>query len=140
MIAMLPGFFSFAQELNGIWKGTLTQSPGGCFPVYNIELQITVKNNQVSGIRYYTLAYKNDDKKEYLSGDWGGVVMNSNTACSPGRITLHRVKESEFDHIKEIRVDTGTIRLDFYDNGEIDGDTISVTLNNTKLVSNSGWH
>ena len=181
IVLLLPGFFSFAQELNGIWKGTLTQSPGGCFPVYNIELQITVKNNQVSGIcyhysdvtnyvkksfegvynpatrtvsiaekrlmtfhipqdctpciRYYTLAYKNDDKKEYLSGDWGGVVMNSNTACSPGRITLYRVKESEFDHIKEIKVDTGTIRLDFYDNGEIDGDTISVTLNKTTLVS-----
>ena len=33
-------------------------------------------------------------------------------------------------------VDTGTIQLSFYDNGEIDGDTISVKLNNTVLVSN----
>jgi hypothetical protein len=32
-------------------------------------------------------------------------------------------------------VDTGTIRLDFYDNGEIDGDTVSVLLNNEVLVS-----
>jgi len=33
-------------------------------------------------------------------------------------------------------VDTGTIRLDFYDNGIIDGDTISVYVNNLTVVSN----
>lgn len=181
ILSLFCSLFLHGQELNGIWKGTLTQSPGGCFPIYNVELQITVKNNVVSGIcyhysdvtnyvkknfegiynpatktvsinekklltfhipqnctpciRYYTLAYKNDDHTEYLSGEWAGIVLNSQTACSPGRITLYRVRESEFDHIKEIRVDTGLIRLDFYDNGEIDGDTISVTLNNAQLVS-----
>jgi hypothetical protein len=171
-----------SQELNGIWKGTLTQSPGGCFPQYNIELQITgIKNNIISGIcyhysdvtnyvkknfegvynpetkmvsisekqlltfhipqectpciRYYSLLYKKDNRKEYLSGDWGGIVMNTNTACSPGMITLNRTTASEFEHIQEIKVDTGTIRLDFYDNGEIDGDTISVLLNNNILVT-----
>ena len=29
-----------AQDLSGIWTGKLTQAPGGCFPEYNIELQI----------------------------------------------------------------------------------------------------
>lgn len=38
--------------------------------------------------------------------------------------------------VKEIKVDTGTIRLDFYDNGIIDGDTISVYVNNMPVVSN----
>ncbi|HVG42960.1 MAG TPA: hypothetical protein VM888_15215, partial [Chitinophagaceae bacterium] len=71
-----------------------------------------------------------------LTGEWGGTVMNTRTACAPGRITLDRVVESEFNHIKEIKVDTGTIRLDFYDNGEIDGDTVSVMLNDKVLVSN----
>jgi len=173
---------SFGQELNGIWRGTLTQEPGGCFPVYKVELQITVKNNVISGfcyhysditnyvkknfegvynpatkavslnekrvqtfhipaectpcIRYYSLVYKKDGNKESLSGEWGGVVLNSRTACAPGRIVLDRVVESEFNHIKEIRVDTGIIHLDFYDNGEIDGDTISVLLNNKVLVAN----
>ena len=174
-------FSAHTQELNGIWKGTLTQQPGGCFPVYNIELQISVSNNIVSGvcyhysdvnnyvkknfdgiynpatksisinernlltfhipkectpcIRYYTLAHQKDGKKEYLAGEWGGTVFNSNTPCSPGRIVLSRVMESEFDHIQEIHVDTGTLKLDFYDNGEIDGDTISVMHNNNVVVS-----
>ena len=185
--ALLFGFLfilstiSLSQNLNGIWRGTLTQSPGGCFPVYNVELQITTKGTQVLGfcyhysdvtnyvkknfegisnqaikavsinekriqtfhipqdctpcIRYYTLVYAKDGEKETLSGDWGGTVFNGTAACSPGRIVLSRVPESDFSHIKEIKVDTGVIRLDFYDNGEIDGDTISVTLNNQTLVS-----
>lgn len=173
--------FAFAQELNGIWKGTITQQPGGCFPVYNVELQVNIYNNVVSGvcyhysdfnnyvkknydgvynaatktiniqehrvmtfhipqdctpcIRYFTLAYTKHDKEEMLSGDWGGVVMNGTLACTPGKIVLHRVAESEFNHIKEIKVDTGVLKLDFYDNAEIDGDSISVTVNNQTVLS-----
>ncbi|MFL5810476.1 MAG: hypothetical protein ACJ749_13210 [Flavisolibacter sp.] len=171
----------FSQELNGIWKGTLTQQPGGCFPVYNVELQVNISSGQVNGfcyhysdfsnyvkknyngvynastktiniqeqkvmtfhipqdctpcIRYFTLAYSKTEGQETLSGDWGGVVMNGSAACTPGRIVLHRIVESEFSHIKEIRVDTGTFRLDFYDNAEIDGDSITVTVNNKVIVS-----
>ena len=170
---------SYTQELNGVWKGTLTQQPGGCFPVYNVELQVTIASNQVSGvcyhysdftnyvkknydglynastktiniqehrvmtfhipqdctpcIRYFTLTYSKQDNQEFLSGDWGGVVMNGTLACTPGKIVLHRIIESEFNHIKEIRVDTGTLKLDFYDNAEIDGDSISLFLND-KLI------
>ncbi|HEU0064988.1 MAG TPA: hypothetical protein VFQ58_08150 [Flavisolibacter sp.] len=166
----------FSQELNGIWKGTLTQSPGGCFSVYNVELQVNIENTDVSGIcyhysditnyvkknyngiynassrtiniqeqkvmtfhipqdctpciRYYSLAYAKTGNQETLSGDWGGVIMNGSAACTPGRIVLHRIVVSEFANIKEIKVDTGTIRLDFYDNAEIDGDSITVLLNN----------
>jgi hypothetical protein len=169
------------QDLSGIWKGTLTQQPGGCFRVYKIELQLAVSGTNATGIcyhysdvtnyvkkdfeglfndsahsvaireqrvmtfripsdcipciRFYTLEYKKEGNKETLSGDWGGTVMNGTAACTPGRIVLTRETESDFSHIREIRVDTGTIRLDFYDNGEIDGDTISVLLNNRALVA-----
>ena len=184
LLSFLLPLFAFSQGITGIWKGTLTQSPGGCFPQYHVELQITniTKNNRITGIcyhysdvnnyvkkdfegfynpetgaisiseqkilvfrippdctpciRYFSLKHIKDVKKEYLSGDWGGTVLNTATPCSPGRITLNRATESEFEHIQEIMVDTGTIQLSFYDNGEIDGDTISVKLNNTVLVSN----
>ena len=173
--------FAFAQQLNGIWKGTLTQQPGGCFPVYNVELQVNIINNQVSGfcyhysdvrnyvkknydgiynalsktiniqeqrvatfhipqdctpcIRYFALSYAKNGNKESLSGDWGGTVMNGSAACTPGKIVLYRVAESDFNHIQEIKVDTGVIKLDFYDNAEIDGDSITVTLDNKVIVS-----
>jgi len=62
--------------------------------------------------------------------------MNNYASCPPGKITLSRVAESDFEHIKEIKVDTGTIRLDFYDNAQVDGDIITVLLNNKPLASN----
>jgi hypothetical protein len=180
ILAAVP-FCTSAQELNGIWKGTLTQAPGGCFPVYNVELQVSIINNKVSGfcyhysdfsnyvkkdydgiynsatktiniqehqvrtfhiphdctpcIRYFTLAYSKEGNQETLSGDWGGVVMNGSAACTPGRIVLHRIRQSEFNHITEIKVDSGKIQLDFFDNAEVDGDSITVTLNNQVMAA-----
>lgn len=184
LISVLVLLFFFpvrSQELNGVWKGTLTQQPGGCFPIYNVELQVGITGTSVSGfcyhysdftnyvkknysgfynaatktiniqeqkvmtfhipqdctpcIRYFSLTYSRSGKEETLSGDWGGVVMNGSAACTPGHIVLHRIVESEFNFIQEIKVDTGMLKLDFYDNGEIDGDSITVTVNNNVIVS-----
>ncbi len=41
-----------AEGLNGIWKGNLTQGPGGCYPNYFIELQINFNNNNIIGKAY----------------------------------------------------------------------------------------
>jgi hypothetical protein len=185
LVFLFCSLFSYldsgAQELNGIWKGTLTQQPGGCFPVYNVELQVTITGNKVAGfcyhysdlsnyvkkdytgffnaatrtiniqeqrvltfkipqdctpcIRYFTLSYSKQNGQEFLSGDWGGTVLNGSQPCTPGKIVLHRVLQSDFAHIQEIRVDTGTLKLDFYDNAEIDGDSVTVTVNGDVKVS-----
>lgn len=191
----LPAF-TFSQEINGIWKGTLTQGPGGCFPVYHVELQIQITGTKISGASYhysditnyvkeefigtynpdnnilrinemrvltfkvpsdcipcikqYTLQYLNQEKNETLNGDWGGVTMNNQAACPPGKISLTRTKESAFKDIdksvplttrsnelvREIKVDTGQIRLDFYDNAQIDGDIISVFVDKVSVLNN----
>ncbi|MBI1342567.1 MAG: hypothetical protein GC171_06520 [Terrimonas sp.] len=191
-IFILP---SQAQELNGIWKGTLTQGPGGCFAVYNIELQIQVDGSKVTGASYhysdlsnyvkeefvgsydsltqtlvinevkvitfhvpsdcvpcikkYTLTYSKNGDKELLGGDWGGVTMNNSNVCPPGKIGLNRTLQSAFkdvdqsvpltarknELVREIKVDTGTIKLAFYDNATIDGDSISVFLDKQIVLS-----
>jgi len=181
LCAVIAMYSTHGQDISGIWRGTLTQGPGGCFRVYNIEMQIQLKGTTISGASYhysdvtnyvkeefsgnystgnnqvsinekkvltfhvpsdcvpcikqYNLAYQKQDKKEVLTGEWGGVTMNNQASCPPGKITLSRVDESDFDHIKEIKVDTGIIKLAFYDNAQIDGDTISVVLNNQTIVS-----
>jgi hypothetical protein len=74
--------------------------------------------------------------------------MDGKSTCPPGTIVLTRIQKSAFkpevppelierrnELVKEIFVDTGTIKLDFYDNGQIDGDTISVYVNNVTVVS-----
>ena len=170
----------YAQDLNGIWKGTLTME-GGCFPVNYIELQIQIHNDSVTGSSYhyldvdnyvkkefdgtynaqeksvyireglvttfkipalctvciknYDLKYSRNGDKEYLTGTWNGKVMNSDVSCLPGDITLSRVAESAFKEVPEVLVDSGTLRLDFYDNGEIDGDSISIRVNKKILLT-----
>jgi hypothetical protein len=186
---------ALTQEISGIWKGTLTQGPGGCFPVYNIELQIQISGNRITGASYhysdvtnyvkeefsgtfnaenklllinemkvltfkvpsdcipcikqYSLTYTTQERKESLNGEWGGVTMNNQAACPPGKILLTRTKESAFKNVdktvplttrtnelvREIKVDTGIIRLDFYDNAQIDGDTISVFVDKQPVLS-----
>ena len=167
-----------AQVLNGTWRGKLTQGPGGCFPVYFIEMQIRMEGSKIFGSTYhfsdvanfvkenfegvydaktgavvisesgvitfhippdcvpcikkYSLVHNRGDQHQTLSGDWGGRMMNSQAACPPGKITLTKEASSIFN---EIKVDTGIIRLDFYDNAEIDGDTISVSVDNNNVVN-----
>ena len=46
-------FAASGQNINGIWKGKLVMEPGGCFPVYNIELQIKVIGSKITGNSYH---------------------------------------------------------------------------------------
>lgn len=193
-----------AQDINGVWKGKLVMAAGGCFPVYNIEMQLQSAGSKITGtvyhfsdslnyvrenfegiykpdsgiisikeigiitfkikedcvpcIKTYNLTYHKGGgdlvKEEQLRGTWStptGKAMDGKTICDPGTIVLTRFDKSTFKQelrlpasltkrkvelVKEIKVDTGTIKIDFYDNGQIDGDTISVYVNNMPVVSN----
>lgn len=173
------GLHAAAQDLSGFWKGTLTMS-GGCFPQNNIELQISISGDVVSGnsyhyldihnyvkknfsgvytpgekkitvneglvttfkipshcivcIKNYTLVYSREGNEELLTGVWNGTIMNSQAPCQPGNIVLRRIAKSAFQDIPEIAVDTGQVRLDFYDNGEIDGDSITLLVNKNVVL------
>jgi hypothetical protein len=193
-----------AQDINGIWRGKLVMAAGGCFPVYNIELQVQVAGTRIIGTAYhfsdslnyvkenfegvyqkdsnlisikeigiitfkikedcvpciknYSLSYHkgggNVVTEEQLRGSWNtptGRAIDGKTICDPGTIVLTRFDKSSFkpdyklppslvnrkaELVKEIKVDTGIIQIDFYDNGQIDGDTVSVYVNNMPQVSN----
>lgn len=86
-------------------------------------------------VKDFELVYSKDGNVESLTGQWNGHVLNSLAPCSGGSIVLTRIKESIFKEIPEIKVDTGTIRLDFYDNAEIDGDSITVKVDNQVVLS-----
>jgi hypothetical protein len=86
-------------------------------------------------IKNYTLVWSKKGNQETLTGSWDGKILNSSEECYPGTIVLHRIKESAFKEVPEVAVDTGTIRLDFYDNGHIDGDSITVLVNKQVILS-----
>lgn len=116
------GIFNPQQKKIQIQEGAITtlKIPADCVPC----------------IKYYELWYHKIGDKEYLSGTWTGKIYLQKGDCQPGILTLSRVASSDFEDIPEIFVDTGMVRLDFYDNGVVDGDSITVFANGKNILSN----
>ncbi|HLX92986.1 MAG TPA: hypothetical protein VKR32_14980 [Puia sp.] len=201
---LLLSISGFSDDLNGIWKGVLTQGAGGCYAQYLIEFHINFTDNSITGkafdyydttkfvklsfsgkynavthrlvliedkvleynipldcapcIKTYDLVYEKIGRDERLSGEWKGHIMDRKSACPPGRISLKKSDHSDFpvdidqnDTLAEIQrslhlkpralnlaktlvIDTSKIKLEFYDDAEIDGDTITVLVNNKLLL------
>ncbi len=193
-----------AQDISGYWKGKLMMGAGGCFPVYQIELQLTVSNGQIQGKAYhfsdssnyisdaivgswdsiqrtaiiretgivtfrineecvpclktYTLKLHsgggNRVRETQLRGDWStpsGRAIDGKTPCAPGSIVLTRTERASFTEskpkpvvkppkidqlVQEIRLDSGEVQLAMYDNGQVDGDTVSVYVNKKPILVN----
>jgi hypothetical protein len=192
------------EDLNGIWKGTLTQGPGGCYPQYFLELQINFDGNRLTGkaydyydkthfvkmnfsgrynpqthrlvlietqvleadipgeceacIKTYDLNYSKNGDEEELNGDWKGVYSAKRLVCPPGQIRLKRAAHSDFpvdieqpdtlvalqrslhlqpradSLIKTVTLHSPDVKIDLYDDGVIDGDSVTVLINNKLLL------
>ena len=81
-------------------------------------------------IKQFNLVYSKVGNTEILKGLWTGDVLNTKATCGGDSIILTRTRESAFKDVPEIKVDTGSIRLDFYDNAIVDGDSITVMVDN----------
>ena len=86
-------------------------------------------------VKNFELNYYVEGDKEVLKGYWNGHVLDTTQSCDGGSIILTRVKESAFKEIPEIKVDTGTIKLDFYDNAQVDGDSITVLVDKKVVLT-----
>jgi hypothetical protein len=193
-----------AEDLNGIWKGTLTQGPGGCYPNYSLELQINFTGDRITGRAYdyydkahfvkmsftgrynarthrlvliedkilaaeipadclpcvktYDLTWSRTGDLEELVGDWKGLYSEKRLVCPPGKIRLRRSNVSDFPTdvyqtdsltlvqaqlhlqprekqvVKTVTVNSEDVRIDLYDNAEIDHDTVTVLVNDKVLL------
>jgi hypothetical protein len=193
-----------AEDLNGIWKGVLTQGPGGCYPRYFLELQINFANDKITGKAYdyydkahyvkmnfagrynpqthrlvlienrvlqadiptdcqpcmktYDLNYSKKGDLEELTGDWKGVYSDKQLICPPGKIQLKKATVSDFPvdidqsdtlaalqqtlHlqprektlVKTVTISSPDVKIELYDNAEIDHDTVTVFINNKLLL------
>lgn len=95
-----------------------------------------IPNHCIICIKKYELTYTKTGNVETLEGGWTGYIPGAGL-CQPGTIVLSRIATSAFveNDVPEIKVDTGQIRLDFYDNGTVDGDSISVLVDRQLIVS-----
>jgi len=86
-------------------------------------------------IKQFSLVYSKVGNTEILRGLWNGNVVNTSASCGGDSIILTRIKESAFKEVPEIKVDTGLVRLDFYDNAIVDGDSITVFVDNQMVFT-----
>ena len=89
-------------------------------------------------VKKFQLTYRKEGNVEFLEGFWTGKLQGTNIDCGTGgTITLSRITEPTFKEeiIPTIKVDTGEIRLRFYDNATIDGDIISVRVNKQVILA-----
>jgi hypothetical protein len=117
----LGGSYNAAVKKLNLREGLVTtyHIPGRCV--------ICVKN--------FELVYSRNGSVETLSGYWSGNVLHTAISCEGGSIVLTRIAESAFKEIPEIKVDTGSIRLDFYDNAQVDGDSITVLVDKRVVLA-----
>jgi hypothetical protein len=119
---------------------------------YNVPAQC------IPCIKTYQLSFAKGHEGELLTGQWTGHEMGNRNACVPGNIDLHRetvavfpvsipqndtlaqlqqtldLKQREKEVVQSLKLDTSQIRIDLYDNAEIDDDTVSIFLNGSLLL------
>src|SRR3982750_4913328 len=76
-----------AQSLTGTWRGKLTQGPGGCFPVYFIEMQMKIEGAIITGSTYHF-----SDVTNFVKENFEGVYdakTKSVSISETGVLTFH---------------------------------------------------
>ena len=65
-------------------------------------------------------------------------VSSVNININPYKDLIDRFEKRKNIYSKDIEVESDSVRISFYDNGDIDGDTISVFLNKQPILGNRG--
>jgi hypothetical protein len=117
------------------FKGTFDKSTKRLTVQEGIVTTYHIPQRCVICVKNFELVYSREGKVETLKGYWTGNVLGSAQSCDGGSIILTRIKESAFKEIPEIKVDTGTIQLDFYDNAQVDGDSITVLVDKQVVLT-----
>lgn len=204
LVFLIVPIITWGQNLTGVWRGTRTQTMGGCYPSYTVELHVyysnnlnimgnaynfydkehytkinfkgrynpttkrlviienavldfQIPNNCIPCIKTYDLNWQ-DGAIQKMTGDWKGHEMGNDNACAPGTVYLEKQSQSIFpveilqedslakiqqklpsiqrakEIVQTIKIHHPEIKMELFDNAEIDGDTVSVYLNNKLLI------
>lgn len=152
---------TFSQDLEGVsydyydttkyvklnFSGTITNTGKKSIKIAEKKiLKERIPEDCIPCMKTYELVYNRQNNEESLSGTWVGEDMGTIAGCPPGNIYLKKVNKSAFEE-KNVRktvlaqtyyVDSSNVQVSFYDNGTVDGDSISVFFDNKIVVSKKG--
>lgn len=151
-------YVSKEQYTKTIFTGRYNPQTKRLVLIESSVLSYNVPQQCIPCIKTYQLNLVKNGKEELLTGQWSGHEMGNKNACVPGNIDLHRetipvfpvsppqndtlaqlqqkldLRQREKEVVQSLKLDTSHIRIDLYDNAEIDDDTVSVFLNGTLLL------
>lgn len=151
-------YVSKEQYTKTIFTGRYNPQTKRLVLIESSVLSYNVPPQCIPCIKTYQLNLIRNGAEELLSGEWSGHEMGNRNACVPGNIDLHRekvpvfpvtvpqsdslaqlqqklsLKQREKEVVQSLKLDTSHIRIDLYDNAEIDDDTVSVFLNGALLL------
>lgn len=141
-----------------LFSGKYNPSTKRMVIIESAVLQYNIPAHCIPCIKTYDLTWSESEGIETLQGEWKGHEMGNTNLCPPGKIVLTRQKTSLFpvevdqspelaalqqlsvqDNrekivVQELVLDTTQVKIQLYDNAEIDDDTVSIYLNNTLLL------
>lgn len=150
-------YYSQEQFTKINFTGRYNRKTGRMVILENSVVQYNVPEQCIPCIKTYDLNWTSDKPAE-LNGEWKGHLMGNAYPCPPGKIHLEKETQSLFpvevpqdDSLRAIQqrrgtyhrekeivgtfaIDSPLVTLLLYDNAEIDGDTVSIFLNNTLLI------
>ena len=150
-------YFSREQYTKINFKGRYNTTTKRLVLIENAVVEYQVPPQCTPCIKTYDLNWI-DSAQPILDGEWKGHEMGSSFICPPGKI--HLIKEAhalfpvdvyqndtlaqlekglrlslrDRELVKEIRMNTAEAKIELYDNAEIDGDTVTILLNDRLLL------
>ena len=126
------------SKVNSVLAGTFVGTPDYRYTCVNINFNLSLnadaskQDSVLTAMREFKETYQLWEPSGYDTLEPEIVIQ---------RKVVNYVKESEFKEREnvvaaDIEVDADSLQVDFYDNGEIDGDSISVFFNDQLLAFN----
>ncbi|NCW87832.1 MAG: hypothetical protein EBV71_02940 [Chitinophagia bacterium] len=148
----------FSDSLNYVRKkiiGTYSKDSNTLLIEEGEIVDFKIKEDCVPCMKSYRLTYHKGSGStitdEQIRGSWSSPASKAadgKASCDPGTIVLNRqtkttstpinksdeLRDKKNILVREIRLDSSVAKIELFDNGQIDGDTVSVYVNNRSVV------
>jgi hypothetical protein len=151
-------FHTISQYVKLDFTGRYNASTKRMVIIENNLLESNIPVTCVPCVKTYDLTWGKNGEEETLSGECKGREYGSNSACPAYKVLLKRAAKSAFvtdieqspelavlqqkinlqprtkEIVHDLKLESPEIKIDLYDNAEIDNDTVTIFLNNKLLV------
>lgn len=126
------------SEINSVLKGSFLSKPEYKYtcPEILFTLKLNTDSLRQDSVKYAIKVLKETFQVWRPSEEDTIAAVRIQPRNVVNYVVSNQYKERQKEVAQELTIDADTIKVDFYDNGEIDGDSISVFLNDKLIAFN----